>query len=150
MARRIAPPAALTSAVLLVAAAIGMVITVHFVVPDPIRDLRAGVGLLLCAILPFAAGTRLARSLPKSSSAQQSGLVLARVLLGLGLIASLIVGFATAVAVAFILADSPPYDQRGLDVIVTATDLAFYAALATGVLAFVMTLLIRVQRDDKS
>ena len=138
---------ALASASLAAAAALGMVLTLHFATPDLLRDLPAGVGLLLSAILPLTAGVVLANSRRKDSPAQRSGLMLARFLLGSAIIAIIVAGFITAFAVGFTLADSPPFDRRGLDFTLAVTNGAFYGALATDALAVVMTLLIRVPRE---
>ena len=135
---------AVASGALEAAAALGMVLTLHFATPDLLRDLPAGVGLLLSAILPLTAGVVLANSRRKDSPAQRSGLTLARFLLGSAIIAFLVAGFITAFAVGFTLADSPPFDRRGLDSTVVLTNGAFYAGLATDALALVMTLLIRL------
>jgi hypothetical protein len=131
----------------MVAAAIGMILTLRFAIPDLPRDLPAGIGLLLSAILPLAAGAILANSRRKDAPAQRSSLVLARSLLGLGIIATVIAGLVTAFAVGFTLADSPPFDRRGLDVTVALTSVAFYGALATDALALLLTFLIRGPRE---
>jgi hypothetical protein len=137
---------ALASAALMVSAAIGMILTVHFAIPDLPRALPAGIGLLLAAILPLAAGVGLANSRHKDATAQRRSLVLARVLLGLGIVVTIVAGLVTAFAVGFTLADSPPFDRRGLDVTDALTNVAFYGALATDVLALLVTLLIRQPR----
>ncbi|HEV2013323.1 MAG TPA: hypothetical protein VGR77_05515 [Candidatus Dormibacteraeota bacterium] len=141
---------ALASAALAAVAALGIVLTLHFVAPDLIGDLPAGVGLLLSALLPLTAGVVLANSRRKDSSTQRSRLMLARSLLASAIIAIIVAGFITAFAVGFTLADSPPFDRRGLDFTLAVTSGGFYAALATDALALVMTLLIRVPRSGTS
>jgi hypothetical protein len=138
---------ALASAALMVAAALGMILTVHFVIPNLLRDVPAGIGLLLAAILPLTAGVVLVNSQRKDGPAPPSGLMLARFLLGLAIIATFVAGFVTAFAVGFTLADSPPFDRRGLDVTVALTNVAFYGALATDALALLLTFLIRGPRE---
>ena len=138
---------AFASAALMVAAALGMIVTLHFVTPDLLGDLPAGVGLLLSALLPLTAGVVLANSRRKDSPAQRGALMLARFLLGSAIIATIAAGFVTAFAVGFTLADSPPFDRSGLDFTVAVTDVGFYGALATNMLALLMTLLIREPRE---
>jgi hypothetical protein len=121
-----------------------MIRTLHFVTPDLLKDLWAGVALLLTAVLPVTAAVVLTNSRRKDSPRQRRGLMLARLLLGSAIIATIIGGFATAFALGFTLADSPPFDKSGLDFAVAVTDVAFYGALATEALALLMTLLIRV------
>jgi hypothetical protein len=130
----------------MVAAAIGMVLTVHFAIPDLLRDVPAGIGLLVSGILPLAAGVVLANSRHKDAPAQRRALVLARFLFGSAIVITIVAGLVTAFAVGFTLADSPPFDRRGLDPTLALTNVAFYGALATDVLALLMTILIRQPR----
>ena len=138
---------ALASAALEAVAAVGMVRTLHFAIPDLLRDLPAGIGLLLSAVLPLTTGVVLANSRRKDSPAQRSALRLARFLLGSAILAFLVAGFITAFAVAFTLADSPSFDRRGLDFTIAVTNVGFYGGLAIDAVALVMTFTVRVPRE---